>query len=157
RTQPIDLGVPVDRRYELLLRGRRRIALDLKDPAGVALVLALIACADALIEGLRPGVTERIGLGPAACLARNPRLVYGRMTGWGQDGPLASAVGHDIDYIALAGALDTIGPAGGAPVPPLNLLADYGGGGAYLAIGVLAGIISSRTTGQGQVVDAAMI
>jgi len=156
RREPVDLGVPIDRRVELLLRGRRTIAVDLKKPAGVALVLDLVARADALIEGFRPGVTERLGVGPAECLARNPRLVYGRMTGWGQDGPLASAVGHDIDYIALAGVLDAVGPAG-APVPPLNLIADYGGGGAYLAIGVLAGIISARTTGAGQVVDAAMI
>jgi len=156
RREPVDLGVPIDRRVELLLRGRRTIAVDLKKRAGVTLVLDLVARADALIEGFRPGVTERLGLGPAECLARNARLVYGRMTGWGQDGPLASAVGHDIDYIGLAGVLDAIGPAG-TPVPPLNLVADYGGGGAYLAIGVLAGIISARTTGAGQVVDAAMI
>lgn len=157
RMHPVDLGVPIDRRFEILLRGRRWLAVDLKKPEGISIVLALLAKADALIEGFRPGVTERMGLGPADCLARNPRLVYARMTGWGQDGPLATAAGHDIDYIALTGVLDAIGPKGGAPVPPLNLVADYGGGGAYLAIGVLAGIISARSTGQGQVVDAAMI
>jgi alpha-methylacyl-CoA racemase len=153
----LDLGIPLPRRYSVLLRGRRSARVDLKDPAGAEVVLRLVEAADALIEGFRPGVAERLGLGPDVCLARNPRLVYGRMTGWGQDGPLAAAAGHDINYIALAGALHAIGPAGGPPVPPLNLVGDFGGGGAYLALGVLAGIIESRTSGQGQVVDAAMV
>jgi len=139
-------------------RGRRSIALDLKHPDGRRLVLDLVAVADALIEGFRPGVMERLGLGPDVCLACNPKLVYGRMTGWGQDGPMADRAGHDIDYIALAGALEPIGPAGQAPVPPLNLVGDYGGGGMLLAVGVLSGLLAvARGTAKGQVVDAAMI
>lgn len=152
-----DLGISVPRTYSTLLRSRRSARVDLKDPAGTEVVLRLIESADALIEGFRPGVTERLGLGPDVCLARNPRLVYGRMTGWGQDGPLASAAGHDINYIALAGALHSIGPAGGPPIVPLNLVGDFGGGGVYLALGLLAGIIEARTSGLGQVVDAAMV
>ena len=144
-------------RFNLLARGRRNIAVDLKNPDGVAAVLRLIAQADGLIEGFRPGVMERLGLGPDICLARNPRLVYGRMTGWGQDGPVAHIAGHDINYIALSGVLATIGEAGGPPVPPLNLVGDFGGGALYLAMGVLAGIISARTTGTGQVVDCSMV
>jgi alpha-methylacyl-CoA racemase len=138
-------------------RGRRRVAVDLKHPDGPGLVLDLVAGADALIEGFRPGVAERLGIGPEACLARNRRLVYGRVTGWGQDGPLAGAAGHDIDYIALAGALHPIGPAGGPPVPPLNLLGDFGGGGMLLALGVVAALVEAGRSGLGQVVDAAMV
>ena len=138
-------------------RGRRSIALDLKQPADTLRLLDLIADADALVEGMRPGVMERLGLAPAVCLARNPRLVYGRMTGWGQDGPLAQRAGHDINYIALTGALHAIGRAGQAPVPPLNLVGDYGGGGAFLAIGLLAALLHAGKSGKGQVVDAAMV
>src|ERR1700730_11852017 len=152
-----DLGVPRPLRYDLLLRGRRCLALDLKRPDGKALALRLVERADALIEGFRPGVTERLGLGPEDCLARNPRLVYGRVTGWGQDGPLAQAAGHDLNYIALTGALHAIGRPGQKPTPPLNLVGDYGGGALYLVTGLLAAIISARTTGVGQVVDAAMV
>ena len=139
----------------LLDRGRRSIALDLKKPEAVAAALELVAGADALIEGFRPGVMERLGLGPAACLARNPRLVYGRVTGWGQEGPLADSAGHDIDYIALTGALHAIG-ATDAPAPPLNLLGDFGGGAMFLAFGVACALIEARGSGRGQVVDAAM-
>jgi alpha-methylacyl-CoA racemase len=138
-------------------RGRRAITVDLKHPDGVEAVLRLLEHADALIEGFRPGVTERLGLGPEVCLARNPRLVYGRMTGWGQDGPLAHAAGHDINYIALAGALAHFGRVGQPPTPPINMVGDYGGGGMFLAFGVVCGILEARTSGQGQVVDAAMI
>jgi alpha-methylacyl-CoA racemase len=141
----------------LFARGRRRVAVDLKHPDGPGVVLDLVARADALIEGLRPGVAERLGVGPEACLARNPRLVYGRVTGWGQDGPMAGAAGHDIDYIALAGALHPIGPAGGPPVPPLNLVGDFGGGGMLLALGVVAALLERGRSGAGQVVDAAMV
>ncbi|MGH3650938.1 MAG: CaiB/BaiF CoA transferase family protein [Acidimicrobiia bacterium] len=141
---------------DLLNRGKTSVAVDLKHEDGVEVVLALVARGDALIEGFRPGVTERLGLGPAQCLARNPALVYGRMTGWGQDGPLAATAGHDIDYLALSGALHSIGPAD-RPIPPLNLVADFGGGGMLLALGVLAGVIHARETGEGQIVDAAMI
>ena len=138
-------------------RGRRSLALDLKSPAAIAAVLRLAEGADALIEGFRPGVMERLGLGPEACLARNPRLVYGRMTGWGQDGPLAQSAGHDMNYIALTGALWAIGRPDERPVPPLNLVGDYGGGGMLLAMGLLAALLSAGRTGQGQVVDAAMV
>jgi alpha-methylacyl-CoA racemase len=141
----------------LLARGRRRLAVDLKHPEGAGVVLDLVAGADALVEGFRPGVAERLGVGPDACLARNPRLVYGRVTGWGQAGPLAQAAGHDIDYIALAGALHPVGPAGGPPVPPLNLVGDFGGGGMLLALGVVAALLEGGRSGQGQVVDAAMV
>jgi alpha-methylacyl-CoA racemase len=157
RLAPADLGIDRGRKYNVLNRGRRSIAVDLKTPEGVEVVLKLADEADALIEGFRPGVTERLGLGPDVCHARNPRLVYGRMTGWGQDGPLASAAGHDINYIALTGVLDSIGTEGGPPVPPLNLVGDFGGGALYLALGVCAGIIEARTSGQGQVIDAAMV
>jgi alpha-methylacyl-CoA racemase len=138
-------------------RGRRSIGVDLKNPDGVATVLRLVEQADVLIEGFRPGVTERLGLGPDECLARNPRLVYGRMTGWGQDGPYASAAGHDINYIALSGALNAIGRRGEAPVPPLNLVGDFGGGGMLLALGVCAALVEAGRSGTGQVVDAAMV
>ena len=146
-----------DARFNLLIRGRRNIAVDLKNKAGQDATLRLIDRADALIEGFRPGVMERLGLGPDICLARNKRLVYGRMTGWGQDGPIAPIAGHDINYIALSGALATIGEAGGPPVPPLNLVGDFGGGALYLAMGVLAGILSARATGKGQVIDCSMV
>jgi len=142
---------------DLMNRGRRSVAVDLKNPRGVGLVLRLVEVADGLMEGFRPGVAERLGLGPDVCLARNPRLVFGRMTGWGQDGPLAQAAGHDIDYIALSGALEPIGRAGQAPLPPLNLVGDFGGGGMLLAFGMVAAILSARQTGAGQVVDAAMV
>ncbi len=138
-------------------RGRKVVELDLKDKAAVAQVLDLLAGADALIEGFRPGVMERLGLGPEVVLARNPKLVYGRMTGWGQTGPMASLPGHDINYIALTGALHQIGRKGGPPVPPLNLVGDFGGGGTFLAFGMLAGILSARAGHGGRVVDAAMI
>ncbi len=140
----------------VLDRGRESIAVDLKADEGVEIVLRCVDRSHALIEGFRPGVTERLGVGPAHCLARNPSLVYGRMTGWGQDGPWASMAGHDIDYIALSGALHAVGPAD-EPVPPLNLVGDFGGGGMLLVVGVLAGIIAARASGEGQVVDAAMV
>ena len=138
-------------------RGRRAITVDLKHAEGVETVLRMVEQADALLEGFRPGVTERLGLGPDVCLARNPRLVYGRMTGWGQDGPLAQAAGHDINYISLAGALAHFGRVGAPPTPPLNMVGDYGGGGMFLAFGVVCGILEARASGQGQVVDAAMV
>jgi alpha-methylacyl-CoA racemase len=150
------LGIKVDPKYSLLNRGRRSIAVDLKSAAGVALVLDLVAQADALIEGFRPGVTERLGLGPDECLARNPRLVYGRVTGWGQYGPLAKAAGHDINYISLTGAAYAIGDGNRPPSPPLNLVGDFGGGGMLLALGVVAALLEAQKSGQGQVVDAAM-
>ena len=157
RTTGSDLGIPLSAKYDLLKRGRRSVALDLKRPEAVATVLRLIAQADALIEGFRPGVMERLGLGPDVCLAGNPRLVYGRMTGWGQEGPLAHAAGHDINYIALVGVLHAIGRKGESPVPPLNLVGDFGGGALYLALGVVAGLLEAQKSGRGQVVDAAMI
>ncbi|MCH8982892.1 MAG: CoA transferase [Acidobacteria bacterium] len=143
-------------RFDLHNRGKLSIGVDLKHEGGRQVLLDLAARADALIEGFRPGVTERLQLGPAECLARNARLVYGRMTGWGQEGPLAKSAGHDIDYIALSGALHATGPAD-SPIPPLNLVGDYGGGGMLLAVGVLAAIIQVGSTGKGQVVDAAMV
>jgi len=151
------LGIPLATRFELLKRSRHIIQLDLKHPQAVALTLHLIDQADALIEGFRPQVMERLGLGPDICLGRNPRLVFGRVTGWGQEGPLAHAAGHDLNYIALTGALHAIGRAGGPPTPPLNLVADFGGGALYLVVGVLAAIIEARQSGKGQVVDAAMV
>ena len=157
RPEPSDLGIPRPLRYDLLLRGRRSLALDLKRPEGKALALRLVERADALIEGFRPGVTERLGLGPDDCLARNPRLVYGRVTGWGQEGPLAHAAGHDINYIALVGALHAFGRRGQPPTPPLNLLGDFAGGALYLALGLVCGILEARRSGEGQVVDAAMV
>jgi alpha-methylacyl-CoA racemase len=141
---------------DVLNRGKRSIAVNLKDPGGIEIVLRTVARSDALIEGFRPGVAERLGVGPAECLARNPALVYGRMTGWGQTGPMATMAGHDIDYIALSGALGSIGTADG-PVPPLNLVGDFGGGGMLLALGVLAAVIHARASEEGQVVDAAMV
>ncbi|MGA2000981.1 MAG: CaiB/BaiF CoA-transferase family protein [Terriglobales bacterium] len=144
-------------RFDVLHRGRRSISIDLKRADGAETVLRMIARADALVEGFRPGVMERLGLGPEECLKRNPRLIYGRMTGWGQDGPLAQAAAHDINFIALTGALHSIGPAGAAPVPPLNLVGDFGGGGMLLAFGIVCGILHARQTGVGQVIDAAML
>ena len=143
--------------HDVLLRGRHHLSLDLKRPDGVAALRDLARDADGLIEGFRPGVMERLGLGPDVLLADNPRLVFGRMTGWGQDGPLAHAAGHDIDYIALAGALHAFGRAGEKPTPPINLVGDFGGGGMLLAFGMLAGLLSARNTGIGQVVDCAMV
>ena len=144
-------------RRDVLTRNRRSIAVDLKQPAGVEVVLKLAETADALFEGFRPGVTERLGLGPEDCMARNRRLVYGRMTGWGQDGPIAHAAGHDINYIGLAGALHAIGEPGGKPVPPLNLIGDFGGGGMLLAYGLVCGMLEASRSGEGQVIDAAMV
>ena len=157
RLQPSGLGAPVERKYDVLLRSRPAIALDLKQQPAVDLTLRLIDQADAVIEGFRPGVMERLGLGPDLCRARNPKLVYGRMTGWGQDGPLAHAAGHDLNYIALTGALHAIGRKGGPPTPPLNLVGDFGGGSLYLAFGVMCAVFEAGRTGQGQVVDAAMV
>jgi alpha-methylacyl-CoA racemase len=142
---------------DLLNRGRRSVGLDLKNPDGVAALLKLVEGADALLEGFRPGVMERLGLGPDTCLERNPRLVYGRMTGWGQTGPLAHAAGHDINYIALAGTLHGIGRAGEKPLPPLNLVGDFGGGGMLLAFGIVSALFERSRSGKGQVVDAAMV
>ena len=152
-----DLGLDRPRHLDLLLRGRRSIALDLKSTEGRALALRLAERADALIDGFRPGVTERLGLGPDDCRARNPRLVYGRVTGWGQDGPLSQAAGHDLNYIALAGALHAFGRRGAPPTPPLNLIGDFAGGALYLAFGLVCGILEARQSGLGQVVDAAMV
>ncbi len=143
-------------KFDVLNRGRRSVAMDLKRPEAVNAVLDMVERADGLIEGFRPGVMERLGLGPDVCLERNPRFVFGRMTGWGQHGTIAHAAGHDINYIALSGVLHSIGGAGGKPVPPLNLVGDFGGGGMLLAVGVLAGLLEARTSGRGQVVDAAM-
>ncbi|WP_328323242.1 CoA transferase [Kribbella sp. NBC_00382] len=142
---------------ELLNRGRRNVALNLKNPAAIDTVLQLVAGADVLIEGFRPGVAERLGLGPEACHEVNPKLVYGRMTGWGQDGPLAQSAGHDIDYLALSGALHLIGRAGGPPQVPVNLLGDFAGGSLYLVVGILAAVVEARGSGHGQVVDAAIV
>ena len=142
---------------EILNRGRRSIGVDLKQPEGVETVLKLVEQADALIEGFRPGVAERLNIGPDACLARNPKLVYGRMTGWGQDGPYAQAAGHDINYIALAGALAHFGRAGSKPTPPINVVGDFGGGGMLMAFGIACGLVESGRSGKGQVIDAAMV
>jgi len=157
RPPGFDGGAPVDPRFNLLNRGRKSVGLDLKNSAAVNAVLSLVSHADALIEGFRPGVAERLGLGPEQCLKANPGLVYGRMTGWGQDGPLANTPGHDINYIALTGALHAIGRSGEPPAIPLNLVGDFGGGALYLALGVVSAILHSQKTGEGQVVDAAMI
>ncbi|MET9327632.1 CaiB/BaiF CoA-transferase family protein [Tsukamurella sp. NPDC003166] len=152
-----DGGAPVAARFHLLQRGKRSIALDLKDPADVRTALDLAAHADIVIEGFRPGVAERLGVGPEQCLSVNPSVVYGRMTGYGQTGPLAAEPGHDIDYIALTGVLHSVGVAGGPPVIPLNLAGDFGGGSLYLVMGLLAAVIEARTSGSGQVIDAAMV
>lgn len=153
----VELGVPIDPRFDLPNRGRRSVIVDLKRPEGLAAARRLVAQADALIEGFRPGVMERLGLGPDECTALNPRLVYGRVTGWGREGPLAHAAGHDINYIALTGVLAAIGPNSGPPVPPLNLVGDFAGGGLYLAFGMACALLERQRSGLGQVVDAAMI
>ena len=152
-----ELGLQRERWMDVMLRGRRSVTLDLKAPGAAAAALELVARADALIEGFRPGVMERLGLGPEACLKLNPKLVYGRMTGWGQYGPLAPRAGHDINYIALAGVLNAFGRKGQAPVPPLNLVGDFGGGGMLLGFGIACALLHAQKTGQGQVVDAAMV
>lgn len=150
-------GTPDVPPADTLNRGRRSVALDLKSPEGIEVLLDLVGEADALLEGYRPGVCERLGIGPDVCLERNPRLVFARMTGWGQDGPYADRAGHDINYIALAGALDAIGRAGDKPLPPLNLVGDFGGGGLLAAFGIVCGVLEARTSGRGQVVDVAMV
>ncbi|MEI7712469.1 MAG: CaiB/BaiF CoA-transferase family protein [Rhodospirillales bacterium] len=157
RKTPGDPAITMAEQFEFTKRSRSAIAVDLKDPANVALVLKMIGESDGLIEGFRPGVMERLGLGPDVCLGLNPRLAYGRVTGWGQTGPLAMAAGHDLNYIALTGTLHAIGRAGQKPTPPLNLVGDYGGGTLYLVVGLLAAIISARATGKGQTIDAAMV
>ncbi len=157
RTADAGLGIAMETKYNLLNRGRRSVAFDLKRPEAAEALLRLVERADALIEGFRPGVMERLGIGPDQCLAHNPRLVYGRMTGWGQEGPLAHAAGHDINYIALAGALHSIGRTGETPVPPLNLVGDFGGGALYLALGIVTGLLEAQKSGKGQVVDTAMV
>ena len=143
--------------FDIMQRNRRNVAIDLKHPAGVETLLQLVDSADALIEGFRPGVMERLGIGPDTCLERNPRLVFGRMTGWGQVGPYSLAAGHDINYISLAGALAHFGRAGEAPVPPLNMVGDFGGGGMFLAYGVVCALLEAQRSGRGQVVDTAMV
>jgi len=155
--RPGQVMPPGHPKLELLNRSRSAVALDIKAPSGLATLRRLLRDSDAFIEGFRPGVMERLGLGPQSCLAANPRLVYGRMTGWGQDGPLAQAAGHDINYVALTGALHSIGRDGEPPTVPLNLVGDFGGGGMYLAFGVVCALLEARQSGQGQVVDAAMI
>lgn len=157
RLEPSNLGLTKPDRYNLMQRGRRSAAIDLKQPRGVELALRLIAQSDALIEGFRPGTMERLGLGPDVALARNPRLVYGRMTGWGQQGPLAKTAGHDLNYISLTGALASIGRAGERPPPPLSLIGDFGGGALYLAFGLLCALLEAKGSGKGQVVDAAIV
>ena len=157
RADRVREDIPDQPSGDLLARGRRSIGLDLKQPEGVDVAMRLIEGADAAFEGFRPGVMERLGLGPDDCLARNPKLVYGRMTGFGQDGPYSQMAGHDINYIALAGVLAPIGRAGGPPVPPLNLVGDFGGGGMLLALGLVAALLETASSGKGQVVDAAMV
>jgi len=157
RAGSVSGGDPASPPVDALNRGRRSVGLDLKNPDGVETLLKLVEKADALFEPFRPGVAERLGIGPDVCLERNPRLVYGRMTGWGQDGPYAHTAGHDINYIALAGALEPIGRAREGPVPPLNLIGDFGGGGMLLAYGLVCGLLEAQRSGQGQVVDAAMV
>ena len=150
-------STPITQLHDITSRGKRRIVVDLKHQRGAEVVLRLAAGSDALIEGYRPGVAERLGVGPADCWARNPALVYGRMTGWGQDGPLSAAAGHDIAYIAVTGALHAIGRADGPPQVPVNYLGDFGGGSMFLALGVVAALLSARASGRGQVVDAAIV
>ena len=157
RVEPSGLGFDLPPEADLLNRSRPAVAVDLKQAAGIDLGLALVERADVLIEGFRPGVMERLGLGPEACARRNPRLVYGRVSGWGQTGPLAGTAGHDLNYIALTGTLHAIGREGQPPAPPLNLVGDFGGGALYLAVGVLAALVEARQSGRGQVVDAAMV
>jgi alpha-methylacyl-CoA racemase len=153
--RPGSAGTPQP--HEVLNRGRRSLAMNLKSSEGREIALEIAARSDIVFEGFRPGVAERLGLGPAECAARNAKIVYGRMTGWGQSGPMAASAGHDINYIALSGALDAIGPRGGAPVPPINLLGDFGGGGAYLALGLVSAAWEASRSGQGQIVDASVL
>ena len=157
RPQTTDLGIKRERWYDTMMRGKRSVTLDLKNTTAKEVVYSLAEKADALIEGMRPGVMERLGLGPDEMLKINPKLVYGRMTGWGQSGPLAARAGHDINYIALTGILNAIGRKGEAPVPPLNLIGDFGGGGMLLGFGVACGLIEAARSGKGQVIDAAMV
>lgn len=157
RSQAVRGPAPDTPAFDVLTRGRRNIAIDLKNPEGVETLLTLVESADALIEGFRPGVMERLGVGPDVCQARNPRLVFGRMTGWGQTGMYANAAGHDINYISLAGALAHFGRAGEGPVPPMNMVGDFGGGGMFLAFGVVCALLEAVKSGKGQVVDAAMV
>jgi alpha-methylacyl-CoA racemase len=157
RAQAVYGGTPDQPSRDLMARGRRSIGVDLKHPDGVETVLKLVEQADGLVEGFRPGVAERLGIGPDVCLARNPRLIYGRMTGWGQEGPYAKVAGHDINYIALSGTLSMIGRAGDPPVPPLNLVGDFGGGGLLMAYGIVCGLLEAQKSGQGQVIDTAMV
>jgi alpha-methylacyl-CoA racemase len=157
RPDSTDLGLKRERWYDVMMRGKRSVTLDLKEKNAARVALQLISKADALIEGFRPGVMERLGLGPVLALERNPKLVYGRMTGWGQDGPLAPRAGHDINYIALAGVLHAFGRRGEAPVPPLNLVGDFGGGGMLLGFGIACALFEAGRSGKGQVVDAAMV
>ncbi|MGX9936527.1 CaiB/BaiF CoA transferase family protein [Advenella kashmirensis] len=157
RTKPVELGTKRPLRYEVLLRGREPIALNLKSARGVSAALEIIADADMLVEGYRPGVMEKLGLGPEKCFKHNSRLVYGRMTGWGQDGPLSGAAGHDINYIAVTGALHATGRHGQPPAFPLNLLGDFGGGALYLTVGLLSAYLHAKSTGEGQVVDASIV
>jgi alpha-methylacyl-CoA racemase len=157
RAQSVRGQAPEGAHWDVLLRGRRNIAIDLKNPDGVETLLSLVEHADALIEGFRPGVMERLGVGPDVCVARNPKLVFGRMTGWGQEGPYAASAGHDINYISLAGALAHFSRAGEAPVPPLNMVGDFGGGGMFLAYGVVCALLEAQKSGKGQVVDTAMV
>ena len=157
RAQSVRGQAPGGAHWDVLLRGRRNIAIDLKNPDGVETLLSLVEHADALIEGFRPGVMERLGVGPDVCVARNPKLVFGRMTGWGQEGPYAASAGHDINYISLAGALAHFSRAGEAPVPPLNMVGDFGGGGMFLAYGVVCALLEAQKSGKGQVVDTAMV
>jgi alpha-methylacyl-CoA racemase len=157
RVGPGALGTWTDPKYDVLGRSRRSLALDLKHARAAEIVARIVARSDALIEGFRPGVAERMGLGPDACAAWNPRLVYGRMTGWGNEGPRAQTAGHDVNYISVSGALHAIGPADGPPVVPLNLIGDFGGGALYLALGVVSAVLEARMSGKGQVVDAAMV
>ena len=157
RAEHVPLGAGLEPARDVLGRGRRSVAVDLKDPEGLDVVLRLVDRADALLEGYRPGVAERLGVGPEVCLERNPRLVYGRMTGWGQEGPLAARAGHDLDYIAIAGALHPVGPADREPPVPVNYIGDFGGGGMLLALGVCAAFVEVARSGRGQVVDAAMV
>lgn len=152
-----DLGIKRDPRFDVASRGKRSVAIDIKSPSGRDAVLRLVEQADVLIEGFRPGVMERLGLGPQACHARNPRLVFGRLTGWGQQGPLSQAAGHDLNYIALTGALEAIGQADSGPVAPLNLLGDFAGGSMYLAFGIACALVERQTSGHGQVIDGAII
>ncbi|MDP7547123.1 MAG: CaiB/BaiF CoA-transferase family protein, partial [Alphaproteobacteria bacterium] len=158
RTAPSGLGISgKNPAFDVLGRGRKSISVDLKNPDGVDAVLRLVESADALVEGFRPGVAERLGLGPDVCLARNEKLVYGRMTGWGQDGPISHAAGHDINYIALSGVLYSVGNKDSGPIPPLNLTGDFGGGAMFLAFGVMAALWEAQRSGKGQVVDTSML